>query len=102
MGLEGSGRGIFEGTGYECLWTRRRNLRNILVGIIVNLTVTGLVQSAHKNYQSFFISLYIYVSRIDSPCGREVSAPDQTGPVSHPASYTMDTGSFPGGKVAGG
>jgi len=28
------------------------------------------------------------------------SAPVQTGPLAHPASYTMGTGSFPGGKAA--
>ena len=28
-------------------------------------------------------------------------APDQTGPGAHPASYTMDTGSFPGVKRPG-
>jgi hypothetical protein len=27
-----------------------------------------------------------------------LSAPDQTGPEAHPASYTMGTGSFPGVK----
>jgi len=29
------------------------------------------------------------------------SAPIQTGPGTHPAFYTMITGFFPGGKVAG-
>jgi len=29
------------------------------------------------------------------------SAPVQTGPGAHPASYTMGTGSFLGGKAAG-
>ena len=28
--------------------------------------------------------------------GARFSAPDQTGPGAHPASYTMGTGSFPG------
>ena len=37
------------------------------------------------------------------PSGGEArfSAPVQTGPGAHPAYYTMDTGTFPGGKVAG-
>ena len=30
------------------------------------------------------------------------SAPVQTGPGDHLASYTMGTGAFPGGKAAGG
>jgi len=30
------------------------------------------------------------------------SAPAQTGPGAHPASYTMDTGSFPGVKSGQG
>jgi len=29
------------------------------------------------------------------------SAPVQTGPGAHPASYTMGTGPFPGSKAAG-
>jgi hypothetical protein len=33
--------------------------------------------------------------------GARVSAPVQTGPRAHPASYTMGTESFPGGKAAG-
>jgi hypothetical protein len=32
---------------------------------------------------------------------RRFPAPVQTGPGAHPASYTMDTGSFPGVKAAG-
>jgi len=32
------------------------------------------------------------------PMGARLSAPVQTGPVAHPASCTMDTGSFPGLK----
>jgi len=39
--------------------------------------------------------------RIDSQSGTRVSAPVQTGPGAHQASYTMGTGSFPGGKLAG-
>jgi hypothetical protein len=34
--------------------------------------------------------------------GARFSAPVQTGPGAHPASYTMDTGLFPGGKVRPG
>ena len=33
---------------------------------------------------------------IESPVGAKFSAPVQTGPGAHPASYTMGTGSFPG------
>jgi hypothetical protein len=33
---------------------------------------------------------------IGSRCGRDFSAPVQTGPGAHPASCTMGTGSFPG------
>jgi hypothetical protein len=33
---------------------------------------------------------------IEYRCGARFSAPVQTGSESHPASYTMDTGSFPG------
>ena len=35
---------------------------------------------------------------IESRWGARVSAPVQTGPGAHPASFTMGTGSFPGGK----
>ena len=35
------------------------------------------------------------------PVGTRFSAPVQTGPVAHPASYTMGTGSFPGVKRPG-
>jgi hypothetical protein len=35
------------------------------------------------------------------PVEARFSAPVQTGPGAHPASYTMDTGSLPGGKAAG-
>ena len=38
---------------------------------------------------------------IESRWGARFSAPFQTGPGAHPASYTMGTGSFPGGKTAG-
>jgi len=40
-------------------------------------------------------------SGIESRWGR-VFPPVQTGPVAHPASCTMGTGSFPGGKVRPG
>jgi len=33
--------------------------------------------------------------------GARISAPVQTGPGAQPASYTIDTGSFPGGKLLG-
>jgi len=33
--------------------------------------------------------------------GARFSAPTQTGPAAHPASYTMGTGSFPGVKWPG-
>jgi len=35
------------------------------------------------------------------PVGARFSAPIQTGPGAHPASFTMDTGSFPGVKRPG-
>jgi DNA-binding sugar fermentation-stimulating protein len=35
------------------------------------------------------------------PVGARFSAPVQTDPGAHPASYTMDTGSFPGVKRPG-
>ena len=38
---------------------------------------------------------------IESRCETKFSAPVQTGPGAHPASYTMGTGSFTGGKAAG-
>ena len=38
---------------------------------------------------------------IESRWGARFSAPVQTGPGAHTASYTMGTGSFPGGKPAG-
>jgi len=34
--------------------------------------------------------------------GTRFSAPVQTGPGAHPASYTVGTGSFPGGKERSG
>ena len=91
--MEGSGRGLFEGTGYEYLWIRRRNLRNISIGIIVNPAETGLVQSAHKIIKVFHI--YIHIRSKDLiPLRERFSAPHQTGPGAHPASYKMGTGSF--------
>ena len=38
---------------------------------------------------------------IESRWGARFSAPVQTGPGAHPASCTMGTGSFPGGKAVG-
>ena len=38
---------------------------------------------------------------IESRGGARFSAPVQTGPGAHPASYTMGTGSFPGVKRSG-
>jgi hypothetical protein len=38
---------------------------------------------------------------IESRRGAKFSAPVQTGPVAHPASYTMGTGAFTGSKAAG-
>jgi hypothetical protein len=35
------------------------------------------------------------------PVGARISAPVQTGPGAHPASYTMGTGSSPGVKRSG-
>ena len=35
------------------------------------------------------------------PVGARFSVPVQTGPRTHPASYTMGTGSFPGVKWSG-
>ena len=37
---------------------------------------------------------------IESRWGARFSAPVQTGPGAHPASCTVGTGSFPGGKAA--
>jgi len=39
--------------------------------------------------------------RGSNPVGGEFSAPVQTGPGAHPASYTMGTGSVPGVKWPG-
>ena len=39
---------------------------------------------------------------IESRWGARFSAPVQTGPGAHPASYTMGTGSFPGVKSGRG
>jgi len=39
---------------------------------------------------------------IESRWGARFSETVQTGPVAHPASRTMGTESFPGGKVVGG
>ena len=38
---------------------------------------------------------------IESRCGARFSTPIKTNPGAHPASYTMGTGLFPGGKTAG-
>jgi hypothetical protein len=38
---------------------------------------------------------------IEAPVGARFSAPVQTGPGAHPASYTMVPGLFPEGKAAG-
>jgi hypothetical protein len=44
-----------------------------------------------------YIYIYAYGPGTESRCG-EFSAPLQTGSEAHPGSYTMGTGSFPGGK----
>jgi hypothetical protein len=46
-------------------------------------------------------SLRAGLSRDRIPVGERYSAPVQNGPGAHPASYTPDTGSFPGSKRAG-
>ena len=38
----------------------------------------------------------LYGPGIESRCGARFSEPVQTGPGAHPASYRVDTGSFPG------
>jgi len=38
---------------------------------------------------------------IESRWGQDFTAPAQTGPVAHPASCRMGTGSFPGVEAAG-
>ena len=38
---------------------------------------------------------------IESRWGRRQDFPHPSRPGAHPASYTKDTGSFPGGKAAG-
>jgi len=40
-------------------------------------------------------------SEIESRWGARLSAPVQTDPGAYPASYTIGTGSFSGGKAAG-
>ena len=45
---------------------------------------------------------YGWTVRGSNPGGERLSAPVQTGPGAHPASCTMGTGSFPGGKVRPG
>jgi hypothetical protein len=52
------------------------------------------------NTISVFI-LHIPNSLLSIPGGAGFSAPVQTGPGAHPASYTMGTRSFPGVKLPG-
>ena len=57
----------------------------------------------HAQSTSFFLihltdSLWAGRSGDRIPVGARFSAPVQTGPGAHPASYTMGTGSFPGIK----
>jgi len=52
-------------------------------------------------WRSWYDSLRAGRSSDRNPVGARFSAPVQTGPEAHPASYTMGTGSFPGGKAAG-
>jgi hypothetical protein len=45
---------------------------------------------------------FLYRSKLgEGQVGRRFSAPVQTGPGTHPASYTKGTGSFPGVKQLG-
>ena len=64
--------------------------------------------SADRKHQAFNITLLCFCLRaglggpgIESRWGAKFSAPVQTGPVAHPVSYTMGTGSFPGVKRPG-
>ena len=53
-------------------------------------------------YVCIYVSMYVRIksgNRI--PVGARFSAPVQTGPGAHPASYIMCTGLFRGGKAAG-
>jgi len=59
-----------------------------------NIHVPGIAQLV-------FESLWTGGSLDRMPVGARFSAPVQTGPVAHPVSYAMGTGSFPGVKPSG-
>jgi len=54
-----------------------------------------------KSAVGIAISYGLGSTEIESQWGARFSAPVQTGPEAHPASYTMGTGSFPGVKRRG-
>jgi len=51
-----------------------------------------------KESITIFSLIYSNYTFLSNPGGARFSAPVQTGPGAHPASCTMGTGSFPGGK----
>ena len=61
---------------------------------ILNFSAKNDIRPA-LNFKIFLLNRVLF-RRIEPRWGARFSAPVQTGPGAHPASYTMVTGSFPG------
>ena len=97
-------------------WKKRKAVLPEIVASHYTLRCRGLLQLCYRVKQKRLIKIvdsyvpgwnsrYSDSLRAGRPGDRipgevRFSAPVQTGPGTHPASYTMGTGSFPGGKAA--
>jgi hypothetical protein len=87
----------------ECLWQKLQD--NFGVSVILELTWRAL-RTIQLSVVMFINLDFVYSLRTGRswdpiPVGMRFFAPVQTDPGSHPASYTMGTGSFPGVKRSG-
>jgi len=79
---------LYEGEALKGLYCHKRRSTHIFK-MPFYLTWAGIAQSVSRR------------SGVRIPVGTKFSAPVQTGPGAHPASYTMGTGSFPAVKRPG-
>ena len=87
-------------------WRHNDDLRFIYKCFVRTLSNSGIIKLLHccsgpGQSSRYSDSLRVGRSRDRIPVGARFSAPVQTGPGAHPASYTLDTGSFPRTKRQG-